>query len=338
MRSNNAVVFMKLSDIGEERIVREILGLVFRRKPKLGYAYWGDDANLIKDLNLLLTCDSVSEETDMIPGMSWRDLGWKLAVSSISDIASKGGKPIVALVTLGLRPNMLLDEVKEFYKGLEDACMEYGFEILGGDTSALSKFNASIFMVGYAPDNIPWRNNAKPGDLVCTTGEYGLTGLAYTLIFKLNKKISELRDELKRAILKPKARLEEGMIIAKYANAMIDSSDGLAKSLHEIAYASNKTIIIYEDKIPINKIVLEEAERYNLNPLNLALYGGEEYELIFTVSKDMLKELKRRVKVRVIGEVRKGESKVVMMLKDGRSIQVDVSKSWDPFRQYEWLA
>ena len=279
-----------LRDVGEDWVLAYI-------QRRLGAPYSplldkGDDATAFRYSGVLvISTDMLVEDTDIPPGMSWEQAGRKAIVSVVSDLAAKGAEPLYMLTSLGLKSSMLIREFEELWQGMENACREYGASIVGGDTNQCDSVVISVAGVGRADNGLIPRSGARPGDILATTGVFGETAAG------LHALLNNIQENygLVESVLNPRARLREGRELARsgVVSSCIDSSDGLARSLIQLANASGVGFEI--DSIPIS----EAAERYaadnGLDPLNLALYGGEEYELVFTVRQDGIDMLNRRL-------------------------------------------
>ena len=202
-------------------------------------------------------------------------------MANISDIAAMGGWPTHALVTVGLPESLSVEKIEEFYRGLDHLAKKHKIDIVGGDTVASPKeLVISITLLGEVEkENLLLRSTAKPGDLICVTGRFGgPASRNYSSHFPL-----------------PVTRFPEARALAKskLATAMIDSSDGLVRSVLEICKASKVGARIWEDSVP----------RAKGAGLEHALYGGEEYELVFTAPKSKVKSPKSKVKMTIVGEI-----------------------------------
>lgn len=222
--------------------------------------------------------------TDVPKGMSLFQAARKAIVMNVSDFAAKGIQPIAALVSLGLPKRVKRPDVISIAKGLNAGAREYGFYVIGGDTGEASDLVINVSMFGLGErGKIPLRGGARAGDLVAVTNEFGKSAAGLELLKNKCRSSSSIRRILIDSVLCPKARLRQGIALSKtgLVTASIDSSDGLAWSLHEICRASNVGVMI--DKLPLAKEAIDFAKLNKQDPIVLALYGGEEYELVVTV-------------------------------------------------------
>jgi len=252
---------------------------------------FGDDVSAIDldaDKLAVIKTDMLVGKTDVPPGMSLRQAARKAVVMNISDFAAKGVKPLVLLVALGLPGSFTEEDVRQIGLGLNEGAREYDAYVIGGDTNEASDLVISCSLLGTCDKHVlVKRSSAKPGDFVAVTGDFGETSCGLKILLEGALASEELKKALTEAVLMPKARLREGLALAKTGalTASIDSSDGLAWSLYELSDASNVGFII--DNLPIAPEAYEFAENLDLDPLELGLYGGEEYELIVTVKPEL---------------------------------------------------
>ncbi|MGZ4851303.1 MAG: thiamine-phosphate kinase, partial [Candidatus Bathyarchaeia archaeon] len=232
--------------------------------------------------------DMLVGKTDIPRKMSFWQAARKAIVMNVSDFASKGVQPSAALVALGLPRDFTRKDIEEIARGLNAGVREFGSYILGGDTSETSDLIISISLFGTTEkEALMLRNGARPGDILAVTGFFGKSASGLRLL-KDNCSVSpNLNDVLLNAVYMPKARLKEGLALSHSGavSASIDSSDGLAWSLHEIGKMSDVGFIV--NSIPVAEEVRRFAEFNHLDPSELALYGGEEYELVVTVKPKM---------------------------------------------------
>lgn len=275
----------RLKDVGE----RELLDWIRGRLGECGGASLppGDDAaDALFEGRLIMSCDMLAESTDIPGGMSLRDVGFKAITAATSDVAAKGGAPAAYLISLMLPDDMLVEEFHELWSGLEEAAELYGGEIVGGDLNSGDEIIIDVACIGRADQAIA-RIGARPGDILAVTGEFGsqAAGLHALLAGKRGDPVSE---RVIRSFSRPIARVREGVELAKTgaASSSIDSSDGLARSLHELSRLNNVGFVI--DAPPISRDAEEYAEKYGLDLFSLVFYGGEEYELVVTIKPALL--------------------------------------------------
>ncbi|WP_447973308.1 thiamine-phosphate kinase [Nitrospira sp. Kam-Ns4a] len=256
----------------------------------------GDDAAAIRPVPgraLLLTTDLLAEGVHFNPATAtWDEIGYKAAVANLSDIAAMGGVPRYLLVALALPTSRTAAEIRRLYRGMMRACRAYGVELIGGDTSASrSGLFLSLTLAGIASETgILRRSGARVGDLIYVTGTLGdaLAGLEL-LGESPARALRALPPRYRRYLLerhrRPSPRLKEGRLLAAHrlATAAIDLSDGLSGDLAHICEQSSVGALIEAAALPLSPACRAYAQARGLTPAALALRGGEDYELLFTV-------------------------------------------------------
>jgi thiamine-monophosphate kinase len=280
--------------IGEHEIIK-LIKKQLTTMPDMPVPF-GDDvsaAPLLGGGMAVLKTDMLVASTDVPPGMSLYQAARKAVVMNISDFASKGAMPTAAIVALGL-PKHLANKkaVTEIAQGLNDGAREYGAYIIGGDTNETSDLIISISLYGSAQNALMLRKGARTGDIVAVTGPFGKTAAGLKMLLGNCKATEKVREALLDAVYHPNARLREGLALRGYdfVTSSMDSSDGLAWSLHELA--QNSKIGFNIDKLPIAPEVQEFAHQNDLDEADLVFYGGEEYELVLTIKPDKWEEAK----------------------------------------------
>ena len=265
----------------------------------------GDDCFVLEreGKDLLLTTDMLHRETDFPSGLTPYSAGWHSAAVSFSDLAAMGGDPLALLVAYGA-PQFTEEEFDPFLEGLEDACRQSGIQLSGGDLDRHSELTVVTTAMGESAHPVT-RTGARPGELVGLTGGLGRTAAALEL-FRQGE--GERANELFRF----QPRLEEGKILADLASSMIDVSDGLSLSLHQLAEASDCGFLIDYEKVPLDETLQELLTGEKLR--EAATFTGGDFELLFTAPSDLRFELARAGGT-VIGEVMEKEAGVGMKLK-----------------------
>jgi thiamine-monophosphate kinase len=305
--------------LGERRIIEIIMSLQERMRGNP--IPFGDDVSAVRigeNRLAVLKCDMLVGMTDLPRGMSLWQASRKAVVSTISDLAAKGVRPLAILASLGLPRNLSEHDIHEIGSGLNSGAREYGAYVLGGDTNESKDLVINVSAFGVCgEDEIIRRDTASVGDKVAVTGDFGLTALGLRIIKEGLKVPWRLKVEATSAVFMPRARLKEGLALAKHhlATASIDSSDGLAWSLHELAESSGVGFEI--EHLPIHNRVKEYALKTGLDAAELALYGGEEYELVVTVRPAVLKRNVGRLgPLKLIGNVTAEEGRVTLRSED----------------------
>lgn len=279
---------------------REIIELIKRHLelPSMPVPF-GDDVSAVPlsggELAVLKT-DMLVAKTDVPAGMSLFAAARKAIVMNVSDFASKGAVPVAVLVALGLPRGVTRENVEEIACGLNAGAREYGAYVVGGDTGEACDLVISVSLYGTAKSGaLMLRSGAKAGDIVAVTGFFGKSAAGLRLLTKNYAASDDLRKVLVDCVFNPRARLVEGLALGGCGgvSASIDSSDGLAWSLHELSRMSNVGFLI--DKLPLASEAQEFALLNGLDGVELALYGGEEYELVVAVKPERWAESKAAV-------------------------------------------
>jgi thiamine-monophosphate kinase len=280
----------------------------------------GDDTAVVRPNaggSLLLTTDLLAEGIHFRRDTAtFEDIGYRAAVANLSDIAAMGGTPQYMLVALAIPPNCTGTNIEQLYKGLMKASRPHGVELVGGDTSASAQgLFITITMTGHAArERVLTRSSARVGDLIFVTGTLGdsLAGLQLLLNDRGAAGVAP-RDRiyLVGRHRRPTPRVVEGRILARHglATAAIDLSDGLSGDLAHVCEQSGVGAEIHTAALPLSSACLAYASAQALDPIDLALQGGEDYELLFTVSprkQARVERLARRVDCRwsCIGVIR----------------------------------
>lgn len=276
----------------------------------------------------VLKVDMLTAGTDLPPGMSLRQAGWKAMVMAVSDFAAKGVRPLVSLIGLGL-PRRLVEEAEDLAEGLKTAGKTYGVRILGGDTNEASELTVAVSLFGVCKEReLVSRFGARPGDLLAVTGSFGLTGAAFKILLEGYDAPEPLKTRILRSVYEPRAKLTLGLKLRRLgATSSIDSSDGLAWSLHELSKASGVGFKLF--RIPVAPEAVRFARLHGLDALDLALYGGEEYELVATFNPRIFQGLKVKG-FKVIGKAVRGRK---IYFEDKREMRPIEPLGWEHFKK-----
>lgn len=259
----------------------------------------GDDCAIIPQQNgwdTLVSTDILVEGTHFLKDdITPYQLGWKAGAVNISDIAAMGGYPTGSFLALALPKKLDSDWENEFLRGYGDISREYGFPLLGGDTTASPDgIGICITVLGKAPHGKSLRRNtAKAGDLICVTGTLGDSAAGLEAILKGLPRSRETEALIGRHYL-PRPRLTEGQQLAASpgVHAMMDISDGIGSDLRHIMEESGLGAEVDVRAIPLSEEMTAFCAAFGSDPVRLALEGGEDYELLFTVQPDSEPDLK----------------------------------------------
>ncbi|MCZ3365502.1 MULTISPECIES: thiamine-phosphate kinase [Methanobacterium] len=322
----------KISDIGEKGLIKRILSKTEKSDfnstflDKFSFKSLSDDAALINlgDQYLVATSDMLFKSTHFPDDMSYNQIGKKSVTVNVSDLAAMGAKPVGIIISMGLPRDMLLDEFEELIEGILDMCSKYGMKLIGGDTNESHELTLCGTCLGIVQkENVLMKDGAKPGDIIAVTGPVGLAAAGFEILFNKNQ-FQDLnpnyKDHLLKHALNPKARTNEGILLAKSGiiTSATDITDGLVSEIDELINANNYRIgmTLNEEMLPIPEEIIEVANKTGKNPLEFAFYYGEDFELLLTVKKEGFKQIKERIHLYEIGNVT-SSGKIEILHKDG---------------------
>ena len=331
----------KLKDLGEFGLIHHLSSrLKFRASDSiLGI---GDDCAVYpvkSGMNEVISTDALVEDIHFkLSTTTPEALGRKALSVSLSDIAAMGGTPKRVLVTLGLPKKISVPFLDKLYSGFNEICNQFKVELAGGDTVSSPKcFFINVAVIGEAK-RVFTRHGAKPGDLIFVTGTLGDSSLGLQLLSKKKNGRKDHKFLIKRH-LDPTARVQEAGILARSKldiTSMIDVSDGLVQDLYHICKASKVGARIYQDRLPQSPEFARTCSRDSIPPLPFLLNGGEDYELLFTLPADGVKNLNRqflkaKVLVTQVGEIALKPRKVLLELSDGATKTLPESEGFNHF-------
>ena len=352
---------MEISKLGEFGLIHRLTDDIKIKNKSTQYGV-GDDCAVLTypDSEVLVTTDMLMEGVHFdLTYIDMQHLGYKAAMVNISDIFAMNGTPRQLVVSLALSKKFNVENVEDFYKGLQLACDKWNVDIVGGDTtSSYTGLAISITCIGEArKEDIIYRKGAKDTDLICVSGDLGAAYMGLQLLEreksvyyqqveearKKNDKraLEELRnfqpdfagrEYLLERHLKPEAR---GDIIRKLKEmnikptAMMDISDGLSSELMHICKQSDCGCRIYEKNIPIDYQTAVTCEEFNMNLTTAALNGGEDYELLFTVPIGDHSKIEAMDDVKMIGHITRKELGCALISRDGNEFELQ-AQGWNP--------
>ena len=319
---------------------REIIELIKKRLDVLPGSFlpFGDDVSAValdEGRVVVLKTDMLVGKTDAPRGMSWWQAARKAVVMNVSDFAAKGVEPKAALVSLGLPRGLLQRDIEDIGRGLNSGAREYGAYVIGGDTGEASDLVVAVSLYGIAErKRLMLRRGARVGNILAVTGFFGKSAAGLRLLMDGYAASADLREVLVGSVFMPQARLKEGLALAgsQAITSSIDSSDGLAWSLNELCRMSGVGFQI--TSVPVADEVKSFADFNGLNALELALHGGEEYELVVTVKPKMWGEAEVAIEriggcLLPIGRVIR-EKQIILEL-DGKKQLVE-PRGWEHFK------
>jgi thiamine-monophosphate kinase len=317
---------MKIKDIGGEFALIEQLDSIISTAHADLIVGLGDDAAVIRTAPapapyLLVTTDMLVEESHF--RRAWatpEQIGIKAAECNLSDIAAMGGTPTWMFISLALSEGIDVEWVRRVYQGVAIACRRRGVIVAGGDTVMGAVNSINITLLGTVPiQDLCLRSHARTGDLLMVTGPLGASAAALELL-RANKKTAPY---LLEKHLAPTCRLDISGGLAPLANAMIDISDGLGAEVHHICRQSAVGARIDAASIPIHDTVLAAARDLNQDPLQFALSGGEDFELLFSIAPAKVADLKQAgLDCNPVGRIVPQSEGVVLVGPDGGRISL----------------
>ncbi|HRZ41342.1 MAG TPA: thiamine-phosphate kinase [Bacteroidales bacterium] len=336
-----------LSSLGEFGLIDRLTGAYKPSNPSTLKGI-GDDAAVLDypDRKVLISTDLLIEGVHFdLTYYPLKHLGYKAVAVNLSDIYAMNGTPEQITVSLAISSRFSLEAIEEIYSGIYLACQTYGVDLVGGDTtSSRIGLVISVTVVGSAPaGEIVYRSGAKENDLVCVSGDLG-AAYAGLLILEREKSVfkadpsmqPELEglDYLLQRQLKPEPRADIINDLRKAGvqpTAMIDVSDGVASDIRHIAKQSGLGCVIFEDKLPIFQTAYDQLAEMQIDPTTAALNGGEDYELLFTISQADYDKIKDHNDISIIGYMTTREEGYHLISKSGTKVELK-AQGWDALK------
>ncbi len=336
----------EISEIGGEfALIDRIAAATKNRLPETIKGI-GDDAAVINsgDFYTVISTDMLLEGVHFdLSYVPLRHLGYKAVAVNVSDIAAMNAVPKQITVSIALSNRIPVEAIDELYEGIRAACEAYRIDLVGGDTTnSRSGLVISVTAVGTVDkDHVTYRSGAKPNDILCVTGSLGAAYLGLQVlerekqVFLADPNMQPQLDKHEYVVgkqLKPEARTDiiydfiEGGIIP---TSMIDVSDGLASEILHLCKASGVGIRVFEENIPIENPAMLTATEFNLNPITVAMNGGEDYELLMTISPTDFEKVKNLSEITPIGFVTE-EKGAFLVLNSGQLTPIK-AQGWEHF-------
>jgi len=336
-----------IEQLGEFGLIDKITKNFSLRHPQTVLGV-GDDAAIIQpgDEQLVITSDMLLEGIHFdLAYVPLEHLGYKAVAVNISDIAAMNAIPKQITVNLGLSNRFSVEAVEALYRGIGYACENYKVDLVGGDTtSSASGLVISITAIGTASSEfITRRNTVQESDIVCVTGDLGGAYLGLQILAREKQVYLDAPDQqpqldkydyVVRRQLRPEARMDlvyELREVGVVPTAMIDVSDGLASELFHLSKQSEVGFRIYEENIPYDQQTYETAVEFQLSPITCALNGGEDYELLFTISQADYEKIKNQADIHSIGYAQKKEQGLELATKAGQLVGLQ-AQGWNHFK------
>ncbi|MFT6096046.1 MAG: thiamine-monophosphate kinase [Nonlabens sp.] len=308
----------------------------------------GDDAAVLKHTkSIVITTDMLVEGIHFdLSYAPLRHLGYKAIMVNLSDVYAMNAKATQVTVSIAMSNRFPVEAVNELYEGIHMACKAYGVDLIGGDTTASrSGLVISVTAIGEQDaDKIVRRKGASDGDLLVVSGDIGAAYMGLQIlerekaVFKANPQSQpdiEAYSYLLERQLKPEARKDIIKLLQDlevHPTSMIDLSDGLSSEIIHLCKHSEVGITIYEDKIPLDPTVITACEEFNLDSTTIALSGGEDYELLFTVKQEDFPKIKANPSLSVIGHVVDASLGINLVTRDGQQVPIK-AMGWNSFKE-----
>jgi len=338
----------EISELGEFGLIEKLTGSFSNKVSSTHYGI-GDDAAVIErdeENFTLISTDLMMEDVHFnLMYMPLKHLGYKAVATNVSDICAMNGTAEQITVSLAVSNRFPLEALEELYEGIQHACEHFKVDLVGGDTtSSLSGLVINVAVVGKVKKtDIVYRSGAKENDLIVVSGDLGAAYMGLQVlerekeVFKANPDIQpdlDGHDYILQRQMKPEARVDVIEIFKELKvipTSMIDISDGLASELLHLSKASKVSCNIYDEKLPIDAKTSMQALEFNINPNTCALNGGEDYELLFTISQKDYETIGANPNFTVIGFIsHEGEGNYLI---DSNGAVVELSaQGWNHFK------
>ncbi len=344
LEDKNQKPVSELDELGEFGLIKHLTENI-ELKNKSSIKGVGDDAAVIQYDNkqTVVTTDLLVEgiHFDLLY-TPLKHLGYKAVTVNLSDVYAMNAQPKQITVSLAVSNRISIEALEDLYEGMLLACNIYGVDLVGGDTtSSTSGLIISVTALGEAEENdLVYRDGAKENDLICVSGDLGGAFMGLQLLEREKQIYTENPtvqpdfsgfDYVLERQLKPEPRkdvIDMFKEIDVKPTAMIDVSDGLSSDLIHICQQSNVGCTIYEDKIPLDHTTVSVAEEMKLDPIVCALNGGEDYELLFTISLEDYEKIKEQQRVAVIGHIT-SDKEAYQIVTKGEQVNTLTAQGWN---------
>ncbi len=333
----------KLDDIGEFSLI-DTLTRHLKIRHKSTIKSIGDDAAVLdyKSKKIVVSTDFLIEGIHFdLSYMPLKHLGYKAVMVNLSDIYAMNANAKHITVSVAISNRFSLEAIEELYSGIELAAKKYDLDIIGGDTtSSVTGLTISITALGEANlSDIVYRDGAKANDLIVVTGDLGSAFMGLKVlerekeVFKVNPKNQPDLDQYTYLVerqLKPEARKDIIRLLSDLKvkpTSMIDISDGLSSELLHICNKSKVGCDLYENKIPMDPQLISTCEEFNINSTTITLNGGEDYELLMTISQKDYPKIKANPNLTVIGYIKEKKAGCNLILRDESSVELK-ARGW----------
>jgi thiamine-monophosphate kinase len=332
-----------LSSLGEFGLIEHLTNHI-KIQHKSTIKGVGDDAAVLALKNqTLVTTDLLIEGVHFdLSYVPLKHLGYKAVMVNLSDVYAMNGMAKQITVSIAVSNRFPLEAIEELYAGIHLACKMYDIDLIGGDTTSSTKgLLISVTAIGEAKkDEVVYRNGAKPNDLLVVTGDLGAAYLGLQVlerekqVFQANPNAQPELDNYTYLVerqLKPEARKDVVELLKALEvkpTSMIDISDGLSSEILHICKQSKVGCDLYEAKIPLSQEVISTSEEFNMNSTTVALSGGEDYELLFTISQNDFDKIKGNPNLTVIGHITEENQGVHLVTRANQKIEL-TAQGWN---------
>ena len=339
-----------LSDLGEFGLINH-LTQNFKIQQKSTVKGIGDDAAILntEGKQLVVTTDLLVEGVHFdLSFMPLKHLGYKAVMVNLSDVYAMNAEATQITVSIAVSNRFPLEALEELYAGIELACSIYNVDLIGGDTtSSTTGLLISVTALGQAePSTIVKRDGAKDGDLLVVSGDLGASYMGLQVlerekqVYKVNPNAQPDLEPYSYIIerqLKPEARKDVIELLKKMEvkpTSMIDISDGLSSEIIHLCKSSKTGVRLYEEKIPLDPQLISVCEEFEIDSTTVALSGGEDYELLFTMAQDDYEKIKGNPHLTVIGHITPENDGMNLITRANTSIPI-VARGWNALKNEE---
>jgi len=336
----------QLSDLGEFGLI-DHLTKNFKITQSSTVKGVGDDAAVLnfKDQKIVVTTDLLVEGVHFdLSYMPLKHLGYKAVIVNLSDVCAMNALPTQITVSIAVSNRFPLEALEELYAGIETAASIYNIDVVGGDTtSSTSGLLISVTAIGTIEgNNEVYRKGAKPNDLLVVSGDIGGAYMGLQIlerekeVYKVNPNNQPDLEPYTYVVerqLKPEARKDVVKLLKEMdvkPTAMIDISDGLSSEIIHICKQSEVGCDLFEDKIPLDPVVISTCEEFNIDSTTVALNGGEDYELLFTIAQEDFPKIKGNPSLTVIGFIKEKEAGLHLVTRADTRIPIQ-AQGWKNF-------
>ncbi len=338
----------QISDLGEFGLI-DHLTKNFKIKQKSTNLGIGDDAAVLdfKNKKCVLSTDLLIEGVHFdLSYVPLKHLGYKAVIVNLSDIYAMNATATQVTISIAVSNRFPLEALEELYAGIDTAAKLYNIDVVGGDTtSSTTGLIISVTAIGYAKeDDLVYRSGAKDNDLLVVTGDLGAAYMGLQVlerekqVFKVNPNSQPDLDRYTYLIerqLKPEARKDIPELLKALEvmpTSMIDISDGLSSEVIHLCKQSKVGVSLFEEKIPLDPAVISICEEFKLNSTTVALSGGEDYELLFTIKQEDYPKIKANPNLTIIGHMTDEKSGIGLVTRANEKIELK-AQGWNPINE-----